>query len=97
MMAGMTDADVEEESPKDKRKRRKTSKNPITSENQYQVSILETTSTELITPPKARKLPSKPKKKTVGKKSVQLFKTEEVLKIKNVGSGDVEEDVDILN
>jgi len=97
MMAGMTDADVEEESPKDKRKRRKTSKNPITSENQYQVSILETTSTELISPPKARKLPSKPKKKTVGKKSVQLFKTEEVLKIKNVGSGDVEEDVDILN
>jgi len=89
-MAGMTDADLEDESPKDKRKRRKVSKNT----SSEPASNLES-STELITP-KTRKI-SKPKKKTVGKKAVQLFKTEEVLKIKNIGSGDVEEDVDILN
>jgi len=95
VMAGV-DVDSENASSKDKRKRRKSSKTTLPTSSidiQLQFTISETEN-----PPESRsRTHGKSKKKTPVKKSGQVFKTEQVLKIKNVEGGGIEEDIDILN
>jgi len=96
VMAAGADVDSENVSSKDKRKRRKCSKNTLPTSSidiQLQFTISET---ENLTESKSR-THGKSKKKTPVKKTGQVFKTEQVLKIKNVEGGGIEEDIDILN
>jgi hypothetical protein len=96
VIAAGADADSEIAISKDKRKRRKSSKTTLPTSSidiQLQFTISET---ENVSESRSR-TNGKSKKKTPVKKSGQVFKTEQVLKIKNVEEGGIEEDVDILN
>jgi uncharacterized small protein (DUF1192 family) len=97
VLAAGADVDTNMTSPNDKRKRRKSSKTTSSTSTSSVDIQLQFTFTEHANESEFRSRTSTKSKKKVVKKPEQVFKTEQVLKLKKLEVGGIEEDVDILN